>query len=440
MSDINIYLKNAAVMSNGFNPVQVNAPTQYNDRQRQFFDPETRAFTMLNAKYSSDFMEAQVQGLDPDDPTKWGTYRIRFADVVRPSSAIQRHFDDYKQFLFESYLIEYVRPGTKIVTMGSTWIVTNPNNVSGASGSGICRRCNAVWNFLDYYGNVVSEPIIVENERANANDSDAQNSQLISKGYFNVLCQYNDYTRQIDTNTRFILGTGAYRVTGYSDFETEFTGDYSTVRTLSFSIRYEEPNRAIDDMVNHVASGLNFSWDVGVSGPASLFTGATAQYTAESVKNGEPVVPTTENPISYLWESSDESVITVDNSGVVTAIGEGSATVRVTLGQNTAWHTNFAISVTDSADGTAFMSTVPDRLGAYESATIAAAYFEDGTETAYALNWDFEDADPNAYSAEVAADGKSAVIHCYSYSNTPLTITVSYGAFTATAQIGLEGI
>ena len=427
-------------MSNGFNPVQVNAPTQYNDRQRQFFDPETRAFTMLNAKYSSDFMEAQVQGLDPDDPTKWGTYRIRFADVVRPSSAIQRHFDDYKQFLFESYLIEYVRPGTKIVTMGSTWIVTNPNNVSGASGSGICRRCNAVWNFLDYYGNVVSEPIIVENERANANDSDAQNSQLISKGYFNVLCQYNDYTRQIDTNTRFILGTGAYRVTGYSDFETEFTGDYSTVRTLSFSIRYEEPNRAIDDMVNHVASGLNFSWDVGVSGPASLFTGATAQYTAESVKNGEPVVPTTENPISYLWESSDESVITVDNSGVVTAIGEGSATVRVTLGQNTAWHTNFAISVTDSADGTAFMSTVPDRLGAYESATIAAAYFEDGTETAYALNWDFEDADPNAYSAEVAADGKSAVIHCYSYSNTPLTITVSYGAFTATAQIGLEGI
>ena len=440
MSDINTYLKNAGVISNGLNPVQVNAPPQYNDRQRQFFDPETRAFTMMKARYSSDFMEAQVQGLEDSDPQAWGTYRIRFADVVRPSSAIQRHFDDYKQFLFESYLIEYVRPGTKIVTMGSTWIVTNPNNVSGASGSGICRRCNAVWNYLDFYGNVVSEPIIVENERANANDSDAQNSQLISKGYFNVLCQYNDATRQIDTNTRFILGTGAYRVTGFADFETEFTGDYNTVRTLSFSIRYEEPNRAIDDMVNHVAGGLNFSWDVGVVGPASLFTGATVQYTAESVKNGKSVVSTIENPISYLWESSDESVVTVNDSGIVTAIGEGSATVRVKLAQNTAWHTNFAITVTDSADGTEFTSTVPNQLAAYESATVSAAYFEDGTETPYALTWEFTGADQNAYSAAVAADGKSAVITCYAYSNTPLNVTVSHGAFTATAQIGLEGI
>ena len=108
MSDINTFLKNAAVVSNGLNPVPVNAPAQYIDRKRQFFDPETRAFTMQKARFSSDFVEAQVQGLDPNDPTGWGTYRIRFADVVRPSSAIQRHFDDYKQFLFESVVISQI--------------------------------------------------------------------------------------------------------------------------------------------------------------------------------------------------------------------------------------------------------------------------------------------------------------------------------------------
>ena len=298
MSGMTDHVKNAFIANGGLNPILTNNPSRYADRQRQYFDPETRRFIQEKAKYSSDFVTVQVQGLYDDDPTAWGTYRLRFADVVRPSSAIQRHFDDYKQFLFESAKIEYVRPGTKIVTMGNTWLVTNPANVSGASGSGLCRRCNAVWNYLDYYGNVVSEPIIVENERANANDSDAQNSQLISKGYFNVICQYNDATRQIDTNTRMILGTGAYRVTGYSDFETEFTGDYSTVRLISFSVRYEEPNMAIDDMANHVAGGKTFAWDVSITGAGSGAVGTTAQMTAQSFKNGQIVDQAAENPVS----------------------------------------------------------------------------------------------------------------------------------------------
>lgn len=255
-ADVNF--KNALLLAGGLNPIVTNNPTQYADRHRQYFDPETRRFTAMKAKYSSDFMDAQVQGLFDNDPLAWETYRLRMANVVRPSAAIQRHFDDYKIVLFESPKIEYIRPGTKIVSMGSTWLALNPDNVSGASGSGLVRRCNAVWNYYDENGNLCSEPIIAENERANANDSDAQNSQLISKGYFNIICQYNDATRQIDTNTRMILGTGAYRVTGFSDFEQEFTGDYASVRLLYFSVRYEEPNEDIDDMENHVAGGKAF--------------------------------------------------------------------------------------------------------------------------------------------------------------------------------------
>ena len=420
-------------------PVKTNNPPQYADRQRQFFDPETRAFTKLTARYASDFMEARVQGLQ-GDPGEWGTYRLRFADVVRPSAAIQRHFDDYKQYLFESPLVEYVQPGTKIETMGSTWLVINPQNVSGASGTGLCRRCNAVWNYLDYYGNVVSEPIIAENERANANDSDAQASMLISKGYFNIICQYNEATRQIDTNTRFILGTGAYRVTGYSDFETEFTGDYSTVRLLSFTARYEEPNMAIDDMENHVAGGKTFSWDVAIEGQSSLGVGMTAQFSAHSVRNGIPVASAEENPIGYIWTSSDESVATVDENGLVTALTEGETTITAVLEQNPDYSMSAVLAVTEAEDGVFFTGTVPETLGAYETVTLTAAYFEDGTETDEALTWDFGGAAPLSFAAEVAEDGKSAELTGYGYSAAPLTVRVSRGAYSAEEQITLEGI
>lgn len=439
MSNLNALAKNMAIIGGNINPAVTNSPPQYDDKQYPYYDSETRQFIKSVAKYSSDFAEAQVQGLYSDAPYEWGTYRLRLANIVRPTAAIQRRFDDYKMVLFESPQADYIRLGTKIVTMGSTWLAINPDNISGVSGSGVVRRCNAVWNYLDYYGNVVSEPIIVENDRANANDSDAQNSQLITKGYFNVTCQYNDATRQIDTNTRLILGTAAYRVTGYSDFEMEFTGDYSSVRLLSFSVRYEEANEAIDDMVNHVAGGKTFSWEILLSGQTSMTVGATTQLTVQSKRNDETVTSTTENPISYLWESSDESVLTVDDNGNVTAIAEGSASVRVKLAQNTNYHINYGITVTESVDGVKFTTSVPESLSAYESAGISAAYFLDGIEQTDAIIWTFTGADDNAYSYAVSADGKSISIDCFGYSAIPLTITAAYGAYSATAQINLIG-
>lgn len=466
-------LKNALLTGTGLISWHNNAPVQYSEKQHQYFSAETRTFTQAYAKYSSDFVEAQVQGLDPTDPLAYQTRFLRMADVVKPTAAIQRHFDDYKMILMADRDIEYIMPGSKIVTLGNTWLVVNPMNVSGSDGSALVRRCNAVWNFLDFYGNVVSEPIVAENERANANDSDAQNSQLISKGYFNILCQYNDNTRQIDTNTRMILGSGAYRITGFSDFEMEFTGDYSSVRMLSFTARYEVPNDVIDDMVNHVAGGKSFAWNIRISGPEMLRVGASSLYSAVSVRNGceggiyavsgslmtvpegwnaegktmnaygaevnGNTLTVPGNAATYIWQSGDESVFTVAENGIVTGVGEGSAVLTVTLAENPEYSASIVLTVTQTQDGVSFTETPPQRLGAYESATITAAYFEDGAETDEALIWVFTGAEDAAFSYEVSPDGKSVSIRCFGYSATPLTVTATYGSDSAQTQIQLEG-
>lgn len=436
----NNYLKNAALAGGHINPIKTNDPSQYKDRQHQYYDSETRIYINEIAKYASDFVEARVQGIKTGSLDEWGTYRIRITDVVRPSSAIQRHYDDYKTILFESRYVEYIRPGTKIVTMGNTWLAINPQNVSGASGSALIRRCNAVWNHYDYYGNVVSEPIIVESERASASDSDSQEGQYISKGYFNVLCQANPDTLQIDTNTRIILGTGAYRVTGYADFETEFTGDYSSIRTLAFTVRYEEPNKAIDDMVNHVASGLDFTWNISLTARNNLRVGGESEVVAESVRNGEIVEYTPQYPITYSWESSDESVATVDDSGKVTAIAEGTAIITATLNQNENISQSVEFTVTQTEDGVEFLNSVPSTIYAYDTISIAAAYFEDGNMTDNPLEWSISGGDDTMYGYTVALDGKSIEIDCFGYSDIPLTVTASYGAYTASAEIQMEGI
>lgn len=417
-----------------------NSPVQYKDKQRQYFSPETRTFTQLMAQYSSDFVEGQVQGLDVEHPYKWQTRRFRMSELVRPTAAIQRDFDDYKTVLFADRDIEYIMQGAKIVAMGSTWLVVNPLNLSGGDGAAVVRRCNSVWNFLDFYGNVVSEPILVENTRANANDADAQQSLMINKGYFNVICQYNENTAQIDTNTRMVLGTAAYRVTGYSDFDMEFTGDYPSVRTLSFSVRYEETNDAIDDLVNHVAGGKTFSWNITVNAPDKLRAGVTVQASATSARNGENVPQSEENPVSYLWSSSDETVLTVDATGIVTAVGEGDAEITATLEQNPSHSASMQVTVTQSEDGVAFMSTIPQIIGAFEQATISAAYFIDGEEQPDALEWEFSGASDTAYAYTIEDSGKKATVFGYAYSVNPLIVTVKYGQYSESAVIGLGGI
>ncbi len=467
-------IKNSLLTMNGLVSFTVNSPTRYNDKQTQYFSPETKTFVQQYAKYSSDFVMAQVQGLDNSSPLAWQSRLIRMADVVTPTAAKKHYFDDHKIILFADRDIEYIKPGTKIVTMGSTWIAVNPINISGADGSGLVRRCNAVWNHLDFYGNVVSEPIIVENERANANDSDTQNSQYITKGYFNVICQYNDFTRQIDTNTRLILGTGAYRVTGYSDFETEFTGDYSTVRLLSFTIRYEEPNDAIDDMVNHVAGGKVFSWVINIDGNSTIPVGGNVQLLATSIRDGatlnrpyvmQQLLNTTDEwgeessqivapsnyeveqgnltplpmwDISYIWSSSDETVATVDELGIVTGVSEGTAIITATLAQNPSYFAQYTVTISQSTDGVRFSSTIPAKITPYTSVTITAAYYENGAETSNPIAFEFTGAESASYSASVS--GNTATITSYGYSDTPLTVKASYGASSAVTQIELEGI
>ncbi len=468
-------LKNAMLTGAGLVAWGNNTPTQYADKQHQYFSAETRTFTQTRARYASDYVEAQVQGLDAENPFAWQTRMLRFADIVKPTAAIQRDFDDYKMLLFADRDIEYVTPGSKIVTMGSTWLVVNPMNVSGSDGSGVVRRCNAVWNFLDFYGNVLSEPLIVENQRANANDSDSQSSELISKGYFNVICQYNEYTRQIDTNTRMILGTGAYRVTGYADFDMEYTGDYTSVRTLSFTVRYEPPNDAIDDMQNHVAGGKTFAWEITVNGPGTMRVGQSADFSARSVRKGvagecadiagttlyapdtwkaaESTLLTDEKTAvsgatlfvgsaeaNYLWSSSDESVIQITEDGKAAALSEGTALITATLSQNPVFSQSVSVEVTETQDGVFFTSTIPEKLSAFQSFAVRAAYFEDGAETQQALTWTVGGAEKSSYSCELAEDGRSAAISCFGYSETPLTITAQYENYGVTESVKLEGI
>lgn len=444
MSTIQNSLKNAMLTQSLSLPFETNDPVQYEDRQTEYYEPETRVFIEKYAKYSSDYVIADVQGLNPAEPFEYTQIHLRFADIIRPSASMSRNFDSYKIVQVAERQYSYLRKGAKVNTMGSTWFVTNPVNLSGG-GTAIVQKCDAVWHYLDYYGNVCSEPMCVDTLLMRANDADSQRSSMITKGYFTATMQYNEATASLlSTNARIILGTAAYRITGYSDFIQEFTSVEDSINMIEFSIRYEEPNDAIDDMVNKVAGGKTFKWDINVAGISTLYVGETEQFTATSIRtsggNTETVSSTDEYPIDYIWSSSDENIATVDENGIVTAVATGTATITATLAQNPNAYESFDILVAEATTSPhiVFTDTLPESLNAYDNIALTALYVENGQETPYIVEWSFSGAEERCYSVDV--DDNDIVIHCWAGSIEPLVITASYNGYSASVSLILEGI
>ena len=86
----------------------------------------------------------------------------------------------------------------------------------------------------------------------------------------------------------------------------------------------------------------------------------------------------------------------------------------------------------------AFLGTTPERLKAYESATLTAAYFDLGEQTEDIVTYTFEGPDTMAYSADISDN--SVTITCWQGDTKPLIVTATYGDKSVSAKIKLEGI
>lgn len=323
--------------------------------------------------------------------------------------------------------------------MGSTWICTNPSNISSVHGTAVIQRCNAAFCLYDYYGNIITEPIIVEKVAMASNDNSNPQNLVMMEGYFNVTCQLNQYTQALGQNQRIILGSKAYHITGFTDFIQEFTGNYDSVHLLNFTIRIEEPTEN-DDLVNHIANGNTQTFAAQISGVNELQQNATAQLTAYFIKTGEAVLPTSTYPITWEWVSLNPEIATVSSAGIITGVSTGAVEITAMLQQNASITATFTISVVeqDNTSYVAFTGVVPTSVVQYQSVQISAMFFENGVATNTAiLNWEFSGAATTSYYTEI--NNNTLTLTCLKADDIPLIITASYAEYLASIEIQLEG-
>lgn len=403
-------------------PPAGNGPTpQETGQLRQYMDDPTRRMLEKMAPYATDFFGAEIQGLDPENfwAVKW--YEIRAADTF-PSASISENSrqGDWKTVTFRRRDIDYLPSGAKVWFWKNCWMAYNPDNIGGAITTAVVRRCNMVWKRYDYYGNILTEPFVVERPSTRANANEYNIYQGLPDHYNNCVMQYNPETMGLRENDRIAMGQAVYAVRGLSDYIREFTGDESSVRLLYFSLYFQQPTER-DDMELGIADGKAFSWVISVDGPRKLREGQTAAFTASSVRCGQ--APDRET--SYLWESLSPG-LTVDETGIVTAVSLGEGAIRCRLEQNPGIYTDIPVTVT-AREALVWACAVPEALPVYRELTLTV-------ESAGDVIWDFE-GPGGLYQA--AVDGKTVTLTAYFPSEIPLTVTVTDGANTLTAQLKL---
>lgn len=433
------YIKNAALATPVLNIPQGNAPGQYDSLEHQYLAQRSKMFAAKRAYLSSDYVEAEVQGLTDDFYTFTKT-KLRLSDVTNITAAGTKNADDYKLILLSELGIDYFPIGAKVITMGSVWICVNPGNMSSAMTDALIVRCNTSYNSYDNYGNVITEPIYVTHDYMLGNSNDPAKNLVMMDGSFDVVCQLNDNTARLGQNKRLILGTKAYNITGYTDFIQEFTGDRESVHLLRFTARVEEPTINDDVTENFIADGNLRSFAIKVDGATEMTVGQMAQITAHFVRDGETVLPDEDNPITWEFESSDESILGVSGD-TVTARAAGAVMLSARMAQNPSLGASLAVYVNEGESGTyvAFSKPVSSEIKQYTADIFTAFVYIDGQKTDLPLEWEFSGAEKENYAATVDDDGLSASVYCISAASAPLTITARYENASATISVALLG-
>ena len=99
--------------------------------------------------------------------------------------------------------------------------------------------------------------------------------------------------------------------------------------------------------------------------------------------------------------------------------------------ENPSIFTDTVLEVQDAPTGLHWATDVPRNIPAYQSRKLAVAGEQGPVE------WSFSGPDQNCYTAQIV--GAQSAISCYYPSPVPLTVSITDGTATLTAEIKLTG-
>jgi hypothetical protein len=375
-----------------------------------------------------------------------GAYRkvdIRSNVVVNMLTG-ERNGNDFRKFLFKD-LDHPVQLGLHYQFESNQWLTINVEKIHQHTPTCTVKRCNNTLRWIDPLGGYHSVPCSIGYLiKENRDYSTAGSQMVVPSGMIEVLVQGNDVTRTLKPNQRFLFGSSgqftAYRIEGggFANFNNQITLDNNSAGLIRLSMAVDFLNEQTDDLVNGIADVNEQIYTLTLNESAiSGDVGQTVQLQAVTVLNGGVVSRT------VTWSSNYTDIATVNSSGLVTFIAEGTATITASLANNSSVSDTCSVVVGVSPVDIYQLRVSPSTNQILEGATqVWTAYlYKNNVQQADVVTFSL---DPNTVPADhytylVMSDNSFGISNLEMFLTDTLDVTATSGIYSVVISISLRG-
>ena len=252
----------------------------------------------------------------------WQNITVRIGHVIEPSTGINLG-DDWRNIIF-SDLSHFRAVGYKYQFDSLTWLTFNTDYYKYATANSIVRRSNYNLKWYNDVGKLITEPCIFDYWKFTPNNNVKEEKYMRTGDSVRyIYLQSNTETRKLKRDKRFIVDGRAYRIV---DFDT-----ITKNGLIELTLDEHQVNQNTDDLINFIADALEQpAYTVVINNADVSFSiGNTVQIDYD-VKFAGKIV--TDKTVSF--ESSDITKCTVNSTGLITGISNGSAVISASLTDN----------------------------------------------------------------------------------------------------------
>jgi hypothetical protein len=287
---------------------------------------------------------------------------VRVNKTIETKTGLNRG-DDYKTILFKD--IDHVTGvGYLYYFDENYWIVINSEKIKSLTASAVVKRCNNTLRWIDTSnGNVNSVPCAIEYLIKQNRDYSTAGSALVTpSGSLEVITQFNTTSNKIKSSQRFLFGNAdnwqGFKVQGggINNFIGLKTGDLMSTGIIILSMYYSQKgDNEVDDLINGIADVGEFNYVLTLNeSVSSLENGKSLVLIPTLTLNGKTASGT------LVWASNKTSVATVNSSGVVSSVGNGSCIISCSLEGNDSVTFDCVVTVSASVLDTYEVIVNPD--------------------------------------------------------------------------------
>lgn len=325
----------------------LNASLEIQKTPKQTFTDDFQKHLDEEFKISTDWFTIQEEY--PFASGELQDIDVRINHVINTRTGMNQG-DDFKQILFQN-LNHVSNVGYLYYFDSNYWIVVNSEGIKSLAASVTVKRCNNVLKWIDTSsGKIYSVPCSVDYMIQQNRDYSTAGSSLVNpSGTVEVMTQMNQYSNKIKPSQRFLFGNAdnwhSFKIMGggINNFNHLKTSDLNSSGLIRITMSYvQKGDNEIDDLINGIADVGEYNYVLTIPSSLTLETGKSSILIPSLTLNG--IV----NNSSLTWSSNKTNVATVDSTGVVTAVGNGSCVITCSMTDNELLFDTCALTVSSS--------------------------------------------------------------------------------------------